>query len=35
MHPFLPPSYPWAIANFPRWIGIDAREIEKREVEKR
>ena len=33
--PFLPPSYHWAMANFPRWIGIDAREVEKQEVEKR
>ena len=35
MPPFLPPSYHWAMANFPRWIGIDAWEVEKREVEKR
>ena len=35
MPPFLPPSYHWAMANFPRWIGIDAREVEKKEVEKR
>jgi hypothetical protein len=35
MHPFLPPSYHWAMANFSRWIGIDAKKIEKREVEKR
>ena len=35
MPPFLPPSYHRAMANFPCWIGIDARRVEKREVEKR